>query len=108
MTKVDKKTKAIDMQTHIRDSFEFINSHLPVTYVDKVMQKLTSVEGAKGITKGVVRNVRTKGVDNFSVKNLHVLTALLEVAKENKKMIDDFVAASSNLNSDDNDGSTAA
>lgn len=85
------------MHLHIINSFEFIDEHLPKLYVEKVQAKLAE-SGNSGISSGVIRNVKNRGVEAFKIsKHLPVLTALLEVAKDNKKEIEEFLDASSEL-----------
>jgi hypothetical protein len=46
MTNVSKKTKMDDVQSHISESFDFINKYLPDRYVSLVQEKLIA-KGAK-------------------------------------------------------------
>lgn len=96
VTKVNKKTKSEDVQMHIKSSFEFINDHLPDVYAEKVRAKLNDM-GVTGISAGTIRNVKMRGAEKCY--NLPVLTALLEVAKENKKMQEELLHALSEIKS---------
>lgn len=88
------------MQMHIVNSFEFIEEHLPQTYVDLVAAKLAE-SGGPSFSNSVIRNVKAKGANAFrSNKHLPILTALVEVAKDNKKSIEDFLNSSSHLNTE--------
>ena len=85
MTKINIKSKTNDMQSHIKKAFTIIDSFLPKTYVEKVLEKAPK---EMNIYSGLVRNVRNR-VPGINLDN-HVLIIqlLVEVAKENKKNID--------------------
>jgi hypothetical protein len=96
VTKVNKKTKSVDVQMHIKSSFDFINDHLPDVYAEKVLKKLKYM-GITNISAGTIRNVKMRGAEKCN--NIPVLTALLEVAKENKKVKEDLLSALSEIKS---------
>lgn len=95
MTKILNNKTLDDMQMHIEDSLKFVDEHLPVKYVGDVLDKLIK-SGDNDITPGMIRNCKNKWVLNNT--NLKILTALLEVAKESKRVKDTFIQASSGLN----------
>lgn len=85
MTNVDKKNTSEKMRSHIsekeayiKESFKVIDDWLPTGYVALVQKKVN-------VAPGTIRNVRSarKG-------NLNVIRALLKVAKENKKFIEEL------------------
>ena len=70
------------MQTHIIKAYDIIDKHLPINYVQDVLNKFP--QDTK-ITKGIIRNVK-----NGTNKRLDVLNALVEVALENKTLVENF------------------
>jgi hypothetical protein len=80
MNNLPRKNNLTDMQVHIDKAFIIIDKHLPVTYVEKVLEKLSH---NKNITKTVIQNVRQK--KSKASSNLEVFNAIVEVAIENKK-----------------------
>lgn len=69
-----------DMQTHIDKARMIIDNYLPSLYVEEVLKKLP--EGHR-FSKKVIRNVRA-GLND----KIEILTALVEVANENKIKIE--------------------
>lgn len=82
MTNITINNKADDMQMHIEKAYEIIDKHLPVNYVQDVLDKFPK---DTKITKGIIRNVK-----NGTNKRLDVLNALVEVALENKQLVENF------------------
>lgn len=80
MNNLPRKNNLIDMQIHIDKAFMLINKHLPVTYVEKVLEKLP--KNTK-VTKTIIQNIRQK--KSKASSNLEVFNAIVEVAVENKK-----------------------
>lgn len=87
MTKIKNKSKTIVVHSHIKKAFKIIDSFLPKTYVEKVLEKATP---EMKIYAGLIRNVRNQ-VPGINLNN-HVLIVqlLVEVAKENKKSIENL------------------
>jgi hypothetical protein len=87
MTKIKIKSKTIDVHSHIKKAFTIIDSFLPKTYVDKVLER--APEEIK-LYAGLVRNVRNR-VPGLNVNNhVQIVQLLVEVAKENKKNIENL------------------
>lgn len=87
MTNVNKKAPPIDMQLHIESAFKIIEEHLPYQYVPKVISKLRDSE-VINVSGATIRRIKTKGP--VKPYNLPVITALLEVAKENQALSDNI------------------
>jgi hypothetical protein len=71
-----------DMQLHIDKARIIIDNYLPSIYVEEVLKKLPK---GRPYSKKVIRNVRAN-LNN----NIEILTALVEVAKENKSKLEKF------------------
>jgi hypothetical protein len=99
MTNVDKKNKSEEVQMHIKNSFDFINEHLPSTYTGLVTKKLSEL-GKKPVAPGSIRNIRSRGHADKSYQNLDVITALLEVAKDIERQRSGFITKAENIASD--------
>jgi hypothetical protein len=99
MTKVNKKTKPVIVQTHIAEAFKVINEHLPARYVPLVQENLKK-QGVTDITSGTIRNVRNKGAEECT--NLPVLNALLEVAKAHKAQVERLIENITKVNGQEN------
>lgn len=82
MTKISKKTKSDNVQSHIKEAFAIIDEHLPERYVPLVMEKLKAAD-ITNITSGTIRNVKSGGAKKCN--NLPVLNAMLEVARDNER-----------------------
>src|SRR5690606_30775710 len=81
MTKINEKIKRDNVQTHIDECYNIINTHLPTSYSKKVQQKL--LDRGIVISTSMIRNVRTR--QNY---NSDILFALVEIAKEAKEKSD--------------------
>lgn len=79
MTNIKEKIKQDDVQLHINKAFKFIDAHLPVYYVSKVLEKLPK---DTSITSGIIRNVRNKTNPNLQ-NRIDIINLLVEVAKDN-------------------------
>lgn len=82
MSKLVKNNKDDEMYSHNEQAYNFIDEHLPYTYVELVIQCLTR-KGQKAPTKTLIRNVRNKIIFRNDI-----LLALVEVANENKESIE--------------------
>lgn len=82
MTNITEKTNVTDMRSHIKQARLIINEFLPKYYTDQVLQKTTP---QSGITPGIIRNVK-KGMSD----RIDVLNAMVEVALENKELLEKF------------------
>ncbi|MEN2402249.1 hypothetical protein GKZ90_0020840 [Flavobacterium sp. MC2016-06] len=82
MSKLIKINKGNEIQPHYEKAYNFINEHLPTTYVDLTISCLTK-KGYPIPNKTLIRNVRNK-----SIFRNDILLALVEVADENKKAIE--------------------
>lgn len=78
MSKLVKNNKDDEMYSHNEQAYNFIDEHLPYTYVEPTIQYLTR-NGQKPPTKTIIRNVRNKIIFRNDI-----LLALVEVANENK------------------------
>lgn len=78
MTNILINNNQKDMQLHIMKAREIIAEFLPSEYVDKVLEKLP-VDSK--VSKGTIRNVKSKLSDR-----LDVLNAMVEVALEYKAL----------------------
>lgn len=83
MAKFKKQTKKIDVQSHIDRSYEIIEEYLPATYLAKVRKKLPE---SLTISDGYIKNIKNKFVKADT--QIEVLNALVEVALENKRAIE--------------------
>lgn len=87
MTKIVENVNQTDVQLHIKEACKLINDHLPVQYVDKVLQKLP---GDSTVTASMIRNIRAKISDptkksTIKLENyLPVIVALATIAKSNR------------------------
>lgn len=70
------------MEIHIEKAYKIIDKHLPFNYTNLVMAKLPK---ELGVTSGMIRNVK-KG----ATKRIDILNAMVEVALENKKLLENF------------------
>lgn len=82
MTVLPINTTLEDMEIHIEKAYQIIDKHLPFKYNNLVMAKLPK---ELGVTSGMIRNVK-KG----ATKRIDILNALVEVALENKKLLENF------------------
>jgi hypothetical protein len=83
MANFKKQTNKIDVQMHIKKSYEFIDKYLPATYLARVREKLPK---SLNVSDGHIKNIKNQ----FSKPDnqLEVLNALVEVALENKQSIE--------------------
>lgn len=88
MTKIKEKSKHDEMRSHIQDAYAILDEHLPDQYVQEVQKKLPI---NSGITAGIIRNIRNNS-SRVTDNKLFVLTALVEVAKENKEIKENFIS----------------
>ncbi len=82
MSKLIKNSNIKEDNSHNEKAYEFINKHLPVTYVELTISCLIK-KGQNAPSKALIRNVRNKTI----VRN-DILLALVEVAYENKQAIE--------------------
>ncbi|MBW4362116.1 hypothetical protein [Flavobacterium taihuense] len=82
MTNVTKNNKANNVQLHIEKAYEIIDNYLPVNYVEAVLAKLPK---NTNITKGMIRNAKKK-----LSKRIDVINAMVEVALENKALVEEL------------------
>lgn len=82
MSKLIKNSNFKEDNSHNKKAYEFIDKHLPVTYVELTISCLIK-KGHDAPNKSLIRNVRNKTI----VRN-DILLALVEVALENKEAID--------------------
>ncbi len=73
-----------------KKAYEFINKHLPVTYVDLTIACILK-KGHAAPSKALIRNVRNK-----TIFRNDILLALVEVAVENKEAIEQIKLLTSN------------
>lgn len=84
------------MQTHINKIYDFINKHLPYSYVDEVIEYFKE----KNITspsKSTIRKVRTRVSSSYEIR-FDILEALVEVATKNKEAVENLDQVMQNLN----------
>lgn len=84
MSKLIKKKKTSNVQTHIDQAYKLIDEFLPGDYVDLVIEKLPN---DKQITKRMIRLVRNQ-VNTKTNPKLEILNAIVEVALENKNQVE--------------------
>lgn len=82
MTDLPINTTLKDMELHIEKAYLIIDKHLPFNYTNLVMAKFPK---EACVTSGMIRNVK-KG----ATKRIDILNALVEVALENKKLLENF------------------
>jgi len=82
MSKLIKNSNFKEDNSHNVKAYEFIDKHLPVTYVDLTIACLLK-KGQAAPSKALIRNVRNKAI----LRN-DILLALVEVAAENKEAIE--------------------
>lgn len=82
MAKIVINSNQKDVQLHIEKARSIIDTYLPSIYVDEVLKKLPF---GHSYSKKVIRNVRANLNDN-----IEILTALVEVANENKNKLEKF------------------
>ena len=82
MSKLIKNSNIKEDNSHNKKAYEFIDKHLPVTYVDLTISCIIK-KGQPTPTKALIRNVRNKTI----LRN-DILLALVEVANENKQAIE--------------------
>lgn len=82
MTNILEKDKKEEMRSHIAQARVIIEQYLPSTYTQLVLNRFAE---DSGITSGIIRNVK-KGLSN----RLDVLNAMVEVALEQKKLVETF------------------
>jgi hypothetical protein len=82
MTNITINNKAGNVQLHIEKAYIIIDKYLPVNYVDSVLAKLPQ---DTDVSKGIIRNAKKK-----LSKRIDVINALVEVALDNKKLIDEL------------------
>ncbi|UWY27855.1 hypothetical protein [Flavobacterium sp. TR2] len=82
MSKLINNSNFKEDNSHNTKAYEFIDKHLPVTYVDLTINCIVK-KGLPAPSKALVRNVRNKTI----LRN-DILLALVEVAYENKQAIE--------------------
>jgi hypothetical protein len=82
MTNITIKNKDKNMQMHIEKAYQIIDNHLPFNYVEAVIKKLP--ENTE-VSKGMIRNTKKK-----LSKRIDILNAMVEVALENKELVENF------------------
>lgn len=82
MSKLINNNNFKEDYSHNQKAYEFINKHLPSTYVDLTISRIIE-KGHKAPTKALIRNVKNRII----VRN-DILLALVEVANENKEALE--------------------
>jgi len=82
MSKLINNSNFKEDNSHNKKAYEFIDKHLPSTYVDLTIACIVK-KGQHAPTKSLIRNVRNKTI----LRN-DILLALVEVANENKQAIE--------------------
>jgi hypothetical protein len=82
MTVLPKNTTLDNMEIHIENAYQIIEEHLPFNYRKAVLAKFPQ---EAGITSGMVRNVKKR-----ATIRIDILNAMVEVALENKKLLENF------------------
>lgn len=95
MTKIRKKKQPQEVDGHVMAAFEIIDSHFPERYVPQVQEKLKEL-GFSIASAGTIRNIKARGP--LECHNIPVLTAMLEVALQNRKAKESLVHLLSNVN----------
>lgn len=94
MSKLVKNNKDDEMYSHHEQAYNFIDEHLPYTYVEPTIQYF-SRKGQKAPSKTIIRNVRNKIIFRNDI-----LLALVEVAHENKEAVEKIKFLTSQKNND--------
>jgi hypothetical protein len=82
MSNIPIKTTSKDMELHIEKAYKIIDEYLPFNYANLVLSKFPK---DAGITSGMIRNVKKR-----ATKRIDILNAMVEVALENKKLLENF------------------
>ena len=82
MSKLIKNINFKEDNSHNIKAYQFIDKYLPATYVDLTIDCMTK-KGQTAPSKALIRNVRNKTI----VRN-DILLALVEVATENRDMVE--------------------
>ncbi|MBB4802491.1 hypothetical protein HNP37_002564 [Flavobacterium nitrogenifigens] len=82
MSKLINNNDFKEDNSHNQKAYEFINKHLPSTYVDLTINRIVE-KGQSAPTKSLIRNVK-----NRTILRNDILLALVEVANENKLAIE--------------------
>lgn len=82
MSKLINNSNFKEDNSHNIKAYEFIDKHLPVTYVDLTIACIVK-KGQPAPSKALIRNVRNKTI----LRN-DILLALVEVANDNKQAIE--------------------
>lgn len=82
MSKLINNSNFKEDNSHNKKAYEFIDKHLPATYVDLTINCIIK-KGQIPPTKSLIRNVRNK-----TIFRNDILLALVEVAHENKQAIE--------------------
>ncbi|WP_347049595.1 hypothetical protein [Flavobacterium olei] len=82
MSKLINNSNFKEDNSHNKKAYEFIDKHLPVTYVDLTINCIVA-KGSPAPSKSLVRNVRNK-----TIFRNDILLALVEVAHQNKEAIE--------------------
>lgn len=82
MSKLINNSNFKEDNSHNQKAYEFINKHLPVTYVDLTIACIMK-KGQEAPSKALIRNVR-----NRTIFRNDILLALVEVAVANKEAIE--------------------
>jgi len=82
MSKLINNSNFKEDNSHNQKAYEFINKHLPVTYVDLTIACLLK-KGQLAPSKALIRNVR-----NRTIFRNDILLALVEVAYDNKQAVE--------------------
>ncbi|WP_125722814.1 hypothetical protein [Flavobacterium ustbae] len=82
MSKLINNSNFKEDNSHNKKAYEFIDKHLPATYVDLTIACIVK-NGKPAPSKALIRNVRNK-----TISRNDILLALVEVANENKQAIE--------------------
>ncbi|MBZ4033618.1 hypothetical protein K6T82_02500 [Flavobacterium sp. 17A] len=82
MSKLINNSNFKEDNSHNQKAYEFINKHLPSTYVDLTISCILK-KGHMAPPKALIRNVR-----NRTIFRNDILLALVEVAHENKLAVE--------------------
>lgn len=82
MSKLINNNHFKEDNSHNQKAYEFINKHLPSTYVDLTINRIIE-KGHQAPSKALIRNVK-----NRTILRNDILLALVEVANENKQAIE--------------------
>lgn len=85
-TMLQQKKQRKNMQLHIDNIYNFLDAHLPYSYVDEVIE-IMKKKGIEIPSKTTIRKVRSRASKSYE-KRTDVINALVEIANNKKKEVE--------------------